>query len=78
MKTWTPKQILQFRQKHSLSQPALGRLVGVTGNYIYIMEKGVKAPSTMLQLLLGYVEEDLKRKGVVNRGKVKRLIQKNR
>jgi DNA-binding transcriptional regulator YiaG len=60
MKNWTPKEIKTLRAKHNLSQPAFGSLLGVTGNYIYLMEKGVKIPSKTLRLLLDYIERQLK------------------
>ena len=63
MKTWTPKQIKALREKYKLSQIKLGELLGVTTNYVYLLEKGVKEPSKTLKLLLNYVETDLK-KGV--------------
>lgn len=68
MKNWTPKSIKELRGKYNLSQPAFGNLLGVTGNYIYILEKGVKPASKTLRLLLDCVERQLmeKEKGGVN------------
>jgi DNA-binding transcriptional regulator YiaG len=63
MTNWTPKKIKTLRKKYRLSQPALGNLLGVTGNYIYLLEKGVKTPSETLRLLLDCVEKQLKEKG---------------
>lgn len=60
MKNWTPKEIKNLREKHNLSQPAFGNLLGVTGNYIYLLEKGVKTPSKTLRLLLDCVERQFK------------------
>lgn len=60
MKNWTPKEIKDLREKkYKLSQPAFGNLLGVTGNYIYLLEKGVKTPSKTLRLLLDCVERQL-------------------
>lgn len=59
MKNWTPEEINNLRGKYNLSQPAFGNLVGVSGNYIYLLEKGVKHPSKTLKLLLGCVERQL-------------------
>lgn len=59
MKDWTPKEIKGLRAKHKLSQPALGNLLGVTGNYIYLLEKEAKRPSKTLRLLLDCVERHL-------------------
>ena len=61
MKNWTPKQIKALREKHKISQIKLGALLGVTTNYIYLLEKGVKEPSKTLTLLLDCVEEKLKK-----------------
>jgi predicted transcriptional regulator len=35
-----PEDIRQFRRGYELSQQALANLVGVSGNYIYMVEKG--------------------------------------
>jgi len=63
MKNWTPKEIKTLREKHNLSQPAFGSLLGVTGNYVYLMEKGVRTPSKTIKLLLSRIEQEFKRKG---------------
>lgn len=60
MKNWTPKEIKTLREKHGLSQPAFGNLLGVTGNYIYLLEKEVKTPSKTLRLLLDCIEKQFK------------------
>lgn len=62
MKNWTPKDIKDLRNKYKLAQPAFAGLLGVSGNYIYLLEKGVKKPSKTLKLLLGYVEKELNEK----------------
>lgn len=62
MKHWTPKEIKKLRKEYNLSQPAYGGLLGVTGNYIYLMEKGVKTPGRTLRLLLDCVERQLNEK----------------
>ncbi|OQY99968.1 MAG: hypothetical protein B6D35_08020 [Candidatus Brocadia sp. UTAMX2] len=59
MKNWIPKNIKDLRIKCKLSQPAFGEILGVSGNYIYLLEKGVKKPSKTLRILLDYIEKDL-------------------
>ncbi len=59
MKNWTPKDIKDLRTEYRLSQPAFGEILGVSGNYIYLLESGVKKPSTTLKILLGYIEREL-------------------
>lgn len=59
MKNWTPEEINNLRGKYNFSQPAFGNLLGVSGNYIYLLEKGVKNPSKTLKLLLDCVERQL-------------------
>jgi len=61
MKKWTSEQIKTLRENYMLSQIKLGELLGVTTNYIYLLEKGVKVPSKTLKLLLDCVEEKLKK-----------------
>ncbi len=68
MKNWIPQDIKDLRMKYMLSQPAFGEIVGVSGNYIYLLEKGVKRPSKTLRLLLGYIENEIE-KGKGNYGK---------
>lgn len=65
MKDWTPKDIKTLREKYKLSQPAFGNLLGVSGNYIYLLEKGVRIPSKTLRLLLDCIENQ-------KRGEVKK------
>jgi DNA-binding transcriptional regulator YiaG len=59
MKNWMPEEINNLREKYKLSQPAFGKLLGVSGNYIYLLEKGVKNPSNTLKLLLECVAKQL-------------------
>ncbi len=59
MKNWTSKEIKELRSKFKLSQKALSEMLGVSDNYIYLLEKGVKKPSKTLKILLSYIEKDL-------------------
>lgn len=67
MKEWTPEEIKDLRQRLNLSQIAFGDRLGVTRNYIYYLEKGVKIPSKTLRLLLDCLDKEAegkrKRKG---------------
>jgi DNA-binding transcriptional regulator YiaG len=63
MKNWTPKDIKSLRKQNKLSQYAFGNLLGVSGNYIHLLEKGVKTPSKTLRLLLDCIEKQFKEKG---------------
>ncbi len=63
MKLWNPEDIKELRTKNNLSQKALAELLGVSTNYVYLLEKKVKTPSKTLQLLLNCVEKELKQKG---------------
>ena len=60
MRNWTPDDIFKLRSKMNLSQPAFGNLLGVTGNYVYLLEKGVKQASKTLMLLLDCIEKQFK------------------
>jgi len=75
MKNWTPEEINELRGKYNLSQPAFGNLLGVSGNYIYLLEKGVKKPSRTLKLLLDCVERQLSEK---EKGKGEKVHGKNK
>lgn len=53
----------------NLSQKAFGELLGVTRNYIYYLEKGVKEPSKTLKLLLDCIEKEKGKGGEKKHGK---------
>ena len=65
MKDWLPDNVKTLRRALGLSQGAFGGQIGVSGNYIYLLEKGVKTPSETLKLLLDCVEEKANRKEVI-------------
>jgi len=58
MKEWTSKEIRELRAKLKISQVVFGTLIGVTRNYVYYLERGVKTPSKTLQLLLDCIENE--------------------
>ena len=62
MKLWTPKDIKALRKVNRLSQRVLSELLGVTENYVYLLEKGVRTPSKTLRLLLESIEKQLNEK----------------
>ncbi len=59
MATWTPERMKQFRARFHLSQNALGKMTGVSGNYIYMLEGGERNPSKTLCFLLDHIEREL-------------------
>jgi len=63
MKQWTSNDLKTMRKKYKLSQRALGNLIGVTEQYIYYLERGMRTTGKPLKLLLNYVEADLKKGG---------------
>lgn len=58
-KVWTKKKIKMLRKKHRISQKVLGLLIGVTGNAVYLWERGLRQPSWSTHILLSYIERDL-------------------
>lgn len=56
---WTPERMKAFRNRFGISQNALGKLTGVSGNYIYMLEGGERKPSKTLCLLLDRIEREL-------------------
>ncbi len=60
MSKWTKKEIRAFRKELDLSQKAFGERLGVTENYIYLLESGQKTPSRILELLLDCVKKGKK------------------
>ena len=59
MVTWTPERMRQLRARFHLSQSALGKMAGVSGNYIYMLEGGDRSPSKTLCFLLDRIEREL-------------------
>ena len=57
---WNKYQIRGLRKKYGLTQKEFGELVGVSKNYIHLLEKGVKNPSQTLKILFSYIERDHK------------------
>ena len=58
MKEWNSKNIWELRDRLKVTQKAFSELLGVTENYIYLLEKGVKKPSKTFRLLLDCVEKE--------------------
>ncbi|MDO8282533.1 MAG: helix-turn-helix transcriptional regulator [Thermodesulfovibrionia bacterium] len=76
MKDWKPKEIKLIREDYHLSQATLGALLGVSRNHIYYLERGERIPSKTLQLLLDYVEKDLRKGGEPKRSKQLKRMKK--
>lgn len=56
------ERIAAYRQKHGLSQPQMGDLLGVTGKYVSMLERGVKEvseKSSLVRLLKVMEEKDV-------------------
>jgi len=62
MKKWTPKEIRDLRDSLRLTQQAFGEVVGVTREYVNYLEKGVRAPSKTLCILLDCIQRNRQRK----------------
>ena len=75
---WSKEDIRGFRKEFELTQKELGDFLGVSQNYIFMLEGGLRRPGKPLMLLLNYVREELiqKRKGVKKNGKRKRIVSK--
>ncbi|MGD0884715.1 MAG: helix-turn-helix transcriptional regulator [Thermodesulfovibrionales bacterium] len=56
MNEWLPDDIKTLRKGLGLSQEAFGERIGVSGNYVYLLEKEVKKPSKTLKLLLDFID----------------------
>lgn len=60
MNAWLPDDVKALRKGLGLSQDAFGEGIGVSGNYVYLLEKGVKRPSKTLRILLDFIEAQLR------------------
>jgi len=59
---WGPDEIRAFRQKHDLTQRALGDIVGVANTTVYLWEAGKLNPGKPVMILLSHIQEELERK----------------
>jgi len=63
------EEIRKLRGRYKFSQKAFSDLLGVTENYVYLLEKGVKTPSKTLKLSLDCVKRELReKKGLKRKG----------
>jgi len=62
MNQWSPDGIRKLRGKYKLSRKGFSELLGITENYVYLLERGVKTPSKTLELLLDCMKRELKEK----------------
>lgn len=71
MKDWKPEDIRAFRQRFKLTQKELANLIGVSANYVYLLEKGVREPGKPLKLFFECLEENLsyKKQSLPEKGK---------
>ncbi|MCK9420625.1 MAG: hypothetical protein M0R70_14735 [Nitrospirae bacterium] len=54
-KRWTSKDIKNLRVSLELTQAVFGARLGVSGNYIWMLEAGTKIPSETIRLLLNCI-----------------------
>jgi DNA-binding transcriptional regulator YiaG len=60
MNAWLPDDIKTLRKALGLSQAAFAERIGVSRNYVYLLEKEVKRPSKTLRILLDMIQAQLK------------------
>jgi len=59
MKIRTAQEIRNLRKRMGLSQAAFAERVGMTRIYIYFLERGERAASKTLNILLNYLEREI-------------------
>jgi len=57
MNKWTANKIRALRKKLGLTQKDFSQRLGVTENYVYMLEAGQKMPSGILERLLDCVKK---------------------
>jgi DNA-binding transcriptional regulator YiaG len=62
MKSWTPKEIEEFRKNYGFTLKKMGEMTGVALNTVYRWEKGIIEPSMTAKILLSKLEEEFSRK----------------
>ena len=67
MRTWTKDEISGLRKALGLSQESFGELIGVTRQYVYYLERGVRVPGKTLAILLECInQKEVKKHGKKN------------
>ncbi len=73
MKSWTPKEIEEFRKRQRLTQKELGELTGVAMNTVWRWENGLIIPPMTVKILLSLLEKGFsKEKSTGRKGGEKR------
>ena len=74
MKSWTPKEIEEFRKRQRLTQKELGELTGVAMNtQVWRWENGLIIPPMTVKILLSLLEKGFgKEKSTGRKGGEKR------
>lgn len=57
MGSWESEDIRRFRQRLRLSRKDFGEMVGTSGNYIYLLERGDRQAGKTLKILLSMMEK---------------------
>jgi len=60
-KRWAPKDIKDLRTSLELTQAAFGARLGVSGNYVWMLESDRKTPSETIRLLLDCIVKEVNR-----------------
>lgn len=68
MKSWTPKEIEEFRKAHGLTLKELGKMTGVALNTVYRWEKEIISPSMTAKILLSKLEEEFSQNNLIRKG----------
>lgn len=58
VKIWKPEEIKAFRSSLGLSQLKMGELLGVSKDYIFMLEKGLRTPGKSLCLLMERIKAE--------------------
>ncbi len=57
---WTAKEVKALRVSLGVSQAGFSERLGVTPNYVYLIESGQKIPSKSLSLLLDCIAREVR------------------
>ncbi|HPR64848.1 MAG TPA: helix-turn-helix transcriptional regulator [Thermoanaerobaculia bacterium] len=57
MQEWTSGEIREFRNHLQMTRARFGEMIGVSTNYVYMLEKGLRIPSKTLRILLDHLKK---------------------
>jgi DNA-binding XRE family transcriptional regulator len=74
---WTPAAIRSFKDRHSLTAPAMAAMLGINRSYVFLLMKGQYKPSDILCRLLDCLDKNMEKTTGTGKEKAHGKAQRN-